>query len=80
MGARCDCCDLPVESCGRAVEQRLRKEDANARSEALSAYGWFRAQYAGQCAGCGEHFAVGDPISYVADGKYKSYCCLHKVI
>ena len=75
MGARCDCCDLPVESCGRAVEVRQRQEDANARSHALSLYGWFRAQYPGQCVQCGGHFKIGDPICAL-DGGYKSYCCL----
>lgn len=75
MGARCDCCDLPVESCGRAVEARQRQELANARSQALALYGWFRAQYAGRCSQCGEPFKEGDPICAI-DGGYKSYCCL----
>jgi len=76
MGARCTCCDLPVESCGRAVEVRQRREDANARSQALSLYGWFRAQFPGSCVVCREPFAIGDPISYDSEREgYKSYCC-----
>lgn len=77
MVARCDCCDLPVESCGRAIERRAEQEDANARWQALALYGWFRARFPGSCIDCGEPFKIGTPISYDAerDG-YRAYCCL----
>lgn len=77
MAKRCDCCDLPVESCGKAAEQRARQEDANARSQALAQPGWFQAQWPGQCGVCGVWFKAGDPITRMdlMENRYKSYCC-----
>lgn len=76
VGRRCDCCDLPVESCGKAVEDRARKEDANARSRALATPGWWQARWPGVCASCRSGFAEGDPITVAHNEGYISYCCL----
>lgn len=75
MAQRCDCCDLPIESCGKAAEDRQRKEDANARSRAMGLPGWWRAKWPGTCAGCGSGFAAGDPITVAHNDGYLAYCC-----
>jgi hypothetical protein len=50
---RCECCDLPTYSCGRALERQARR--------ARAGYGR-PARYAGRCGGCGERFDEGDLI------------------
>ena len=62
MAERCTCCDLPVESCGRAAEKRQQRAEQEARAELLVTRGWFPARYPGSCAGCGSYFRVGEPI------------------
>lgn len=63
---RCDCCDLPVATCGKAVEQRQRKEDQAERARALAHPRALKALYAGACCQCGERFKPGDPIIFQA--------------
>lgn len=55
---RCDCCDLPVMSCGKATDQRERAEQLQER-ERLTSLGFIPAGYAGVCSACGEWFPVG---------------------
>lgn len=77
MVVRCDCCDLPVESCGKAVEQRLRNQDANERLRALDVPGAARAVFPGLCCRCQEPIKIGDPIRWDTthhDG-WLRYCC-----
>ena len=72
--ARCVCCDLPVESCGKAVEARQRNEDRAERVRLVKTPGAFFAQWPSRCVGCGDLFSAGDPI--VRDGiGYRSLIC-----
>lgn len=63
---RCGCCDLPVESCGRVIEEARRAEAATERSRLLALSGWFAAEFESKCARCGEWFQPGTPIHRVA--------------
>lgn len=58
---RCECCDLPVTSCGKAAEGRQRAE-ARAERERLARLGAFVAVWPGHCVRCGEPFQAGDLI------------------
>lgn len=60
---RCDCCDLPVESCGKAAEQLARRQQLLDRQAALRKPGATVAQYPGVCGECGESFDKGEPIA-----------------
>lgn len=71
---RCDCFDLPVESCGKAAEQKQRKQAAQERQR-LAALGWFPASYPGTCK-CGEPFDQGDLIVMdLAARRWIAACC-----
>lgn len=70
---RCECCDLPSESCGRALEQQERVESARHRGSLVRA-GWFPAQYAGACGTCGEWFKEGSLI-HAGPGAWEAECC-----
>lgn len=60
---RCDCCDLPLYSCGRGAEQRQQTETAAERRRLLHQPGAIPARYPGICSRCNEgRFAEGDPI------------------
>lgn len=75
---RCDCCDLPVESCGRAVERAQLAQLVAERRRLLALPGVIAAQYPGACSGCGERFVVGDPIAR-HEGRWNAWrsllCC-----
>lgn len=71
--ARCDCCDLPVESCGKAVEQRQRIE-RRAHVEEMNRKGWIPSRYGGVCIECGHGYKVGGLIKGSIAG-YKGECC-----
>lgn len=65
---RCECCDLPVESCGKALETRQRAEAKARRQRALASDPRaFPASYDGTCA-CGDRFKAGTPIVHTFDG------------
>lgn len=70
---RCDCCDLPVESCGKEAERRQRIERNSQLSE-LARKGFFPSQYGGNCFSCGLPFPKGTHIKAVMGG-YKAECC-----
>jgi hypothetical protein len=71
---RCDCCDLPAYSCGRAADTRQQATRRRKRQQLLDR-GWFPAQWPGTCEGCAERFAPGDLIRmHVPDG-WRSECC-----
>lgn len=61
---RCDCCDLPVESCGKAIEDRQRAEAHAERERLLTLPGVIAADLAGRCARCHGRVEVGDPIRH----------------
>lgn len=71
---RCDCCDLPVYSCGKAKETRLRQEWKADRSR-LEARGWLSAIYPGVCEQCRERFEPGTLIRMVAHSGWRAECC-----
>lgn len=71
---RCDCCDLPAFSCGKAAEQRATEERQRLIRELLDGHGYTRAQWAGACATCGEWFKPGDPIK-ARDGRWAGGLC-----
>lgn len=75
---RCDCCDLPIESCGKEIERKQRRE-AGVEEQRLLGRGWFHALYAGQCSGCGTDFAAGELIKLqTTHGQHRCYiaeCC-----
>lgn len=70
---RCECCDLPVTSCGKAAEQRLRDDAAQLRRR-LERNGWQAAAWPGTCLLCGDPFAAGAMIVRGRDG-YRAECC-----
>lgn len=80
---RCDCCDLPVESCGKAAEARLRAEAARDRDRLLRA-GWAPAVYPGRCAVCQQGFPTGMLIRQAKpkDGRYHwtAECCAEEEV
>lgn len=59
---RCECCDLPVESCGKAAQARLEAAEREWLLRLVNTPPWFPAVYSGLCGECGERFAVGYPI------------------
>lgn len=74
---RCDCCDLPVASCGKAAEQAQRVHE-RAHRRWLVREGWFSAQYPVKCCGCGTWHQPGilirrENFGVIAD--YRAYCC-----
>lgn len=71
---RCVCCDLPVVSCGKAVEARQAATVRYERERTLARTGWMPAQYPGVCASCGERFDVGEPIARHGSG-WRAGCC-----
>jgi hypothetical protein len=72
---RCECCDLPVSSCGKAAEQRQRAEHQAERARISALPGVFMALYAGTCGGCGERY---DPRTLIrsTSGGCRAECCL----
>lgn len=72
--SRCDCCDLPEASCGKAIEQRQRA-DAARRAGELAARGYIRAAYPGTCATCSEPFGSGAHITGALHGGWTAECC-----
>lgn len=73
--ARCDCCDLPTYSCGKAVEDRQRHDLAAERARLLAHPAWFAAVYPGTCEQCGERFEAGTPIRMVPHSGWRAQCC-----
>jgi hypothetical protein len=66
---RCDCCDLPVESCGKSLEQQQR---AAARAERPPHGATTAARFPGRCPYGNEPIKVGDPLEY--DEEYGWVC------
>jgi hypothetical protein len=76
VDARCECCDLPVSSCGKAAEDKQRAADNAERAE-LYTRGFIPARYPGVCSRCGERFAQDDPIrgTYGTGSWIGGLCC-----
>lgn len=79
---RCECCDLPIESCGKEIEQHQIAEHAAANAE-LMTRGWFPAKYPGECAACGSPFDTNDMIRlHTTTGAHRCYiaeCCKEEI-
>jgi hypothetical protein len=75
MTARCDCCDLPVESCGRAAAQQQEAERRAVRQRLLQRPGVVAARHASACATCGGRYGLGTPIVHTEDGWTSVECC-----
>jgi hypothetical protein len=73
---RCECCELPEYSCGKAVAKRQEAE-AKKRAAELVSQGWFPAKWPGACRECGSGFDAGALIKggpYGYHG-YLADCC-----
>jgi len=77
LDERCVCCELPVESCGKRVEQLRRREAMLERQRQAALPGAFPAAFPGWCARCGEPFGKGTVLRRAGgvDG-YVAGCCL----
>ena len=71
---RCECCDLPLYSCGKAVEVQQRQAEQQERAVLLSSPGWVAARWPGQCGVCAEWFKAGTPIQ-ADDCGWRAQCC-----
>lgn len=72
---RCICCDLPLYSCGKYVEEQAA---AAKRAGVRHHSGKEReAEYGGICVGCNTHFPAGALIEWDADeaGWRSVECC-----
>lgn len=72
---RCDCCDLPVSSCGKEAERRIAQAAAVERARLLQLPGVIPARYPGPCFTSGDWFQAGAPIRPV-DGHRGHWRCL----
>jgi hypothetical protein len=73
-GQRCDCCDLPAYSCGKAAEDRQRRDVEREKQQLLAHPAWMAALYPGACERCGERFEPGTPIRRTPLG-WRAQCC-----
>jgi hypothetical protein len=76
MVTKCECCDLPEYSCGKAAAKRQEME-AKGRAAELVGRGWFPAKWPGACRECGSEFDAGALIKGGPYG-YRGYladCC-----
>lgn len=72
---RCVCCDLPVDQCGKAIEEKRRAEEKAERDRALALPGVVAASYPGTCPTCSTRYSVGEPIRRTDDGWSGVLCC-----
>ena len=71
---RCECCELPIYSCGKSKQDQQRRDEQRERAALLARPSWFAAHYRGQCSACGEWFERGTPITAGAGG-WRAECC-----
>lgn len=71
---RCECCDLPVYSCGKSAEDGQRKLDAATRRWLIN-HGWFTAQWPGVCGRCCKPFYSQTLIHPDGLATYIAECC-----
>lgn len=73
---RCECCDLPVESCGLAAERRQIAEVNLERARLLSLPGAIAARFPSKCGSCGQRYDAGTPIIAHRNRGWRSLeCC-----
>jgi hypothetical protein len=73
---RCECCDLLMASCGKAVEARQSAERAAERQRIVHLPGVVPAQYPGVCGDCGERFKPGTLLRSMPPAGWRAECCL----
>jgi hypothetical protein len=80
MADRCICCDLPIESCGKAVEDHEEALEREVRASILATPGWRVARYSGTCMACRQYdFAAGEPITQVVNVGWAAGCCFDEI-
>lgn len=62
MAARCDCCDLPVEWCGKQAETKQRAQDAAEVAALRSEQGVIEASWTTRCWACHQMIRPGQLI------------------
>lgn len=73
---RCDCCDLPVESCGRDAERQQLADLKAERARLLAMPGVIAAKFPSKCGSCGQRFDAGTPIiAHRGQGWRSLECC-----
>lgn len=82
MTAWCECCDFPIDMCGKAA---AKKQDAEASEHRkfLLGRGWFTARFPGTCGGCQSKITAGEDFIHALPGnrygyrqsKYVGECC-----
>lgn len=83
---RCDCCDLLLDSCGKAAQQRQqaqhRRELAALRARLYATPGWFPARWPGVCCHCGDDFPPDTLIRADDVGRrhWVAECCAHHYV
>lgn len=76
MDELCTCCDLPLYSCGKALQARQAAELRAQIERALQEPGVVPAQYLiRSCPGCRSVVPVGHPIRKTPDGYVGVLCC-----
>jgi len=74
--ARCDLTDLPESQCACRIHGKPEDQATAGVVRELPRPGWLEARYRGQCAGCGEPFAVGALITRdEGTGGWAAECC-----
>jgi hypothetical protein len=75
MADICECCELPLASCGRAAEKRQQAELAEWHRY-LIRHGWFASRFPGSCRKCGTAFKPGVLIfTRNRSAPYLAECC-----
>lgn len=80
MTGRCICCDLPVESCGKAIEVKETALGREIRQAVAHTPGWSVAKYGGACERCREWYVVGEFITYDKNALGWSATCCFDII
>lgn len=80
MTDRCVCCDLPIASCGKQVEDRETALEREVPAAMLATPRWFAAKFGGLCMRCGDYdFAAGEPITRLDNGSWAAGCCFDAI-
>jgi len=72
----CTCCELPLYSCGKALEERRRRDLKAQIERALDEPGVVPAKHMiRSCPGCRAQVPMGHPIRKSRDGWVGALCC-----
>jgi hypothetical protein len=79
MAERCVCCDLPVESCGKRLEDQEVALEREVRAAMLATPRWIAAKWGGTCQRCNSYdYSRGEPITFDGDG-WAAGCCFDEI-